>query len=128
MPGWVQYPRFDLVTRSGEIYQLADLQHGTWHAVKRSPTARIIQQRSAPPNLYSVGIEHEGMHKDTQGRLTAEQYKATLELYKHIIQEYEATYKEPFQLIETTSSDTMRLTRSTAPSQIRGRSFPGRSC
>lgn len=87
-----------LVTRSGEIYQLADLQHGTWHAVKRSPSAKIVQQRSAPPNLYSVGIEHEGVHKDTQGRLTAEQYQATLKLHKHIIQECEATFKEPFSI------------------------------
>ncbi|KAF5061944.1 N-acetylmuramoyl-L-alanine amidase [anaerobic digester metagenome] len=85
-----------IVTRSGEIYQLADLQHGTWHAVKRSPSARIVQLRSAPPNLYSVGIEHEGMHKETQGRLTAPQYQATLELHKHIIEQYESTFKEPF--------------------------------
>lgn len=87
-----------LVTRSGEIYQLADLQHGTWHTVKRSPSAKIVQQRSAPPNFYSVGIEHEGMHKDTYGSLTAEQYQATLALHQHIIQEYEATFKEPFSI------------------------------
>lgn len=85
-----------LVTRKGEIYQLADLQHGTWHAVKHSPTARIVKERSAPVNLYTVGIEHEGRHEDTQGRLTAAQYAASLELHKHIIEEYEATYREPF--------------------------------
>lgn len=85
-----------LVTRNGEIYQLADLQHGTWHAVKRSPSAKIVQLRSTPTNLYSVGIEHEGMHNDTQGHLTAPQYQATLELHKHIIQEYEASFKDPF--------------------------------
>ncbi|KAF5031249.1 N-acetylmuramoyl-L-alanine amidase [anaerobic digester metagenome] len=85
-----------LVTRKGEIYQLADLHHGTWHALKRSPSARIVKERSAPPNLYTVGIEHEGVHKDTQGRLTAAQYEATLWLHKYIIEQYEATFKEPF--------------------------------
>lgn len=99
--GWLEKPDAEvschyLVTRKGEIYQLADLQNGTWHALKRSPSARIVQERSAPPNLYTVGIEHEGMHKDTQGRLTQEQYAATLELHQHIIEQYEATFKEPF--------------------------------
>ncbi|WFF72660.1 N-acetylmuramoyl-L-alanine amidase [Proteiniclasticum sp. QWL-01] len=104
MPGtltWLENPEAKvschyLVTRKGEIYQLADLQHGTWHAVKHSPSARIVQERSEPPNLYTVGIEHEGIHEETQGRLTAAQYAATLELHKHIIERYEATFKEPF--------------------------------
>lgn len=85
-----------LVTRKGEIYQLADLKHGTWHAVRQEPSNLIVKGRTAPPNLYTVGIEHEGIHKDTQGRLTAVQYAATLELHKHIIEQYEATFKEPF--------------------------------
>lgn len=85
-----------LVTRKGEVYQLADLKHGTWHAVRHSPSARIVKERPAPANLYTVGIEHEGRHEDTQGRLTAAQYEATLWLHKYIIEQYEATFKEPF--------------------------------
>lgn len=85
-----------LVTRNGEVFQFADLQHGTWHALKNAPSARIVKERSVPPNLYSVGIEHEGVHKDTQGNLTEAQYTATLELHKHIIEQYEATFKELF--------------------------------
>ncbi|KAF5037176.1 N-acetylmuramoyl-L-alanine amidase [anaerobic digester metagenome] len=104
MPGtlaWLENPKAEvschyLVTRKGEIYQLADLHHGTWHAVKHSPTAKIVKERSALANLYTVGIEHEGVHKDTQGRLTAAQYEATLWLHKYIIEQYEATFKEPF--------------------------------
>lgn len=85
-----------LVTRMGEVYQFADLEHGTWHAVKNSPSAKIVKERLVPPNLYSVGIEHEGVHKDTQGRLTETQYHSTLELHKYIIEQYEATFREPF--------------------------------
>ena len=87
-----------LVTRKGEVYQLNDLEHGTWHCLKRSPSAKIVALRNVPPNLYTVGIEHEGVHKNTKGALTPEQYKATLELHKYIIEEYERINNEPFPI------------------------------
>lgn len=87
-----------LITRKGEIYRQANLKHGTWHCIKRKPSAKVVAGRSAPPNLYTVGIEHEGMHKDTKGKLTPKQYEATLEVHKYIIERYEATFKEPFSI------------------------------
>ena len=87
-----------LVTRKGEVYQLADLDHGTWHCIRHSPTAKIVRERSIPPNLYSVGIEHEGLHKDTKGALTPEQYISTLDLHKFVIEEYERINKDPFPI------------------------------
>lgn len=87
-----------IITRKGEIYRQANLKHGAWHCIKRKPSNKIVASRNAPPNLYTVGIEHEGMHKDTKGKLTAEQYKATLEVHKYIIERYEATFKEPFSI------------------------------
>lgn len=85
-----------LVTRKGNIYQFVDLEHGAWHCIKNKPSNPIVKSRTAPVNLYSVGIEHEGKHALTKGRLTPEQYQATLELHKYIIEQFEATYKEPF--------------------------------
>lgn len=90
-----------LVTRKGSIYQFVDLEHGAWHCIKNKPSNSIVKSRPAPVNLYSVGIEHEGKHALTKGRLTPEQYQATLELHKYIIEQYEATYKEPFLIDRT---------------------------
>ena len=87
-----------LVCRNGAIYQLVSLENGAWHCVKKSPTAKLVKDRSMPPNLYSVGIEHEGLHKDTNGALTPEQYKSSLEVHKYIIEEYERINKEPFPI------------------------------
>ena len=87
-----------LITRKGEIYRQADLKHGAWHCVKNKPSAKVVAGRAAPANLYTVGIEHEGIHKDTKGALTPEQYKATLFAHQYIIEQYEKTFKKPFQI------------------------------
>ena len=87
-----------IITRKGEVYRQADLKHGAWHCIKRKPSNKIVASRNAPPNLYTVGIEHEGMHKDTKGKLTDKQYEASLWVHKYIIERYEATFKEPFKI------------------------------
>ena len=87
-----------IIGRKGEIWRQVDLKHGAWHAIKRQPSAKVVAGRAAPPNLYTVGIEHEGMHRDTQGRLTAKQYAATLWVHKYVIERYELTFNEPFKI------------------------------
>ena len=87
-----------IIGRKGEIWRQADLKHGAWHCIKRKPSNKIVAGRSAPPNIYTVGIEHEGMHKDTKGKLTDKQYEASLWVHKYIIERYEATFKEPFPI------------------------------
>ena len=87
-----------IIGRNGEIWRQADLKHGAWHCIKRKPSNKIVESRNAPPNLYTVGIEHEGMHKDTKGKLTEKQYQATLWVHKYVIERYELTFKEPFKI------------------------------
>ena len=87
-----------IIGRKGEIWRQVDLKHGAWHNIKRNPSNKIVASRKAPPNLYTVGIEHEGMHKDTNGKLTEKQYEATLFAHKYVIERYELTFKEPFKI------------------------------
>ena len=87
-----------IIGRKGEIWRQVDLKHGAWHCISRKPLSKIVKGRTAPPNLYTVGIEHEGMHKDTKGKLTAKQYEASLFAHKYIIERYEETFKKPFKI------------------------------
>lgn len=106
MPGVLTYmDRLDtevsahfLITKKGEVYSQVGLEHGAWHCIKSNPLNPIVKARTAPANLYTVGIEHEGVHAQTQGRMTDAQYKASLEVHKYIIEQYEALYKEPFKI------------------------------
>ena len=106
MPGVLDYmTRTDtnvsahfLITRAGKIYRQTGLEHGAWHCLSRTPSSTIVKSRVAPPNLYTVGIEHEGMVKYTNGRLTEEQYKATFEAHKYIIEQYEKTFNMKFPI------------------------------
>lgn len=87
-----------LITRVGKVYQQTGLEHGAWHCLSRTPSSTIVKSRVAPPNLYTVGIEHEGMVKYTNGRLTEAQYKATFETHKYIIEQYEKTFNAKFPI------------------------------
>lgn len=94
----VQVSAHFIIGRNGEIWRQVDLKHGAWHCIRRKPSAKIVKSRTVPPNLYTIGIEHEGMHRDTNGRLTEKQYEATLFAHKYTIERYERTFKKPFKI------------------------------
>lgn len=103
---WLCNPRSNasahyVVSRSGDVTQLVDLREAAWcngtsvggkYNVERSRIA-AIRNRRTNANLYTVSIEHEGYsYKDLFGGLTEPQYKATLELHRHIIAEVKRIY------------------------------------
>lgn len=50
------------VSRAGEVVQYVEVADAAWHAGRvLNPTAAIVKERPGiNPNLYSIGIEHEG--------------------------------------------------------------------
>jgi N-acetyl-anhydromuramyl-L-alanine amidase AmpD len=72
------------VGRNGEIHKYVLTTKAAWHAGRvNSPTAALYDKMGKiNPNLYTVGIEHEGHWKDG---LTEAQYQATLWLQRQII-------------------------------------------
>src|SRR5690606_907562 len=53
-----------------------------------SSKSELIRSKRVNPNLYTVSIEHAGH----TGRLTEEQFKATVKLHKHIKEEVKKIY------------------------------------
>lgn len=72
-----------LVCRDGTVIQFVNQLQVAWHAGEVvSPTAKQISNHpSVNPNLYSVGIEHEGTKADD---LTPAQRASTIELIREI--------------------------------------------
>ncbi len=91
-----------LVTKKGEIYQFMPITDGSWangtSCYSNNPmyfkhsTNRFINTDDTNANLFTVSIEHEGVSSQTKGRLTDAQYKATVWLHRHIIQEVKRIY------------------------------------
>lgn len=91
-----------IVSKKGEITQLVSIDRMAWiNGTSDNPTApnshrksalKIVRDRNINANLYTVGIEHEGFTADGGGRLTPEQFKATVWLHKHIISEIKRIY------------------------------------
>lgn len=80
------------VSKKGEIYQFVAIEDCAWANGLTSgienATAELVLKRggSINPNWYSVSIEHEGIWSETQGKLTSEQFEATKELHRYIIE------------------------------------------
>ncbi|WP_304942418.1 N-acetylmuramoyl-L-alanine amidase [Vallitalea guaymasensis] len=79
-----------LVTKSGEIYQFVKIEENAWanginSYNRKYSTASIVKEMGVNPNWYSVSIEHEGIHRMTQGKLTDKQLAATIWLHQYII-------------------------------------------
>lgn len=65
------------VSKTGEVHQYVDEANTAFHAgVVVNPTWRLLR-RDANPNVYTIGIEHEG--KDGEA-LTADQAAASAQL------------------------------------------------
>ncbi len=73
------------VGKSGEIHKYVITTKAAWHAGRvLNPTAKLYDYFShANPNLYTIGIEHEGRPGD---EMPEEQYQATLWLQRALIQ------------------------------------------
>ena len=84
-----------VISQKGDITQLVPLEMMAWiNGTKTDPSAsnyygksksKLVRDRKTNANYYSVGIEHEGFSHKTGGRLTPEQFKATVWLHKYII-------------------------------------------
>ena len=72
-----------LVNYDGSVWQFVKEENTAWHAgLKVNPTAKLVlAKKEKNPNLYSIGIEHEGYgHTD----ITEEQYKVSAQLIREI--------------------------------------------
>jgi N-acetylmuramoyl-L-alanine amidase len=89
---WFQNPASQLsshygIGRSGVIHKYVGTRDQAWHAgvVDRPRAGMVLQNPTANPNMYTIGIEHEGLSGDT---LTPAQYASTLWLQKILVQAY----------------------------------------
>lgn len=91
-----------VVSKKGEITQLVDIREAAWingtstdesknnHYSKS--TLKLVRDRKTNANYYTIGIEHEGFSNQGQGRLTPEQFRATVWLHKYILAEVKRIY------------------------------------
>jgi len=73
-----------IVTKIGRIIQLVKDGAKAWHAGVVNKPSWVLYDGSNP-NLYTIGIEHEGQPGDT---LTPIQYQATLWLHQQLIKQW----------------------------------------
>jgi N-acetyl-anhydromuramyl-L-alanine amidase AmpD len=86
-----------VVSKLGEITQLVPITYASWcqgitTSATKSSTSSIVKSRGVNPNLYAVGIEHEGFYSDCKGCLTDAQKQASGKLIKHIADEIKSTF------------------------------------
>ena len=91
-----------VVSRKGEITQLVDIREMAWvNGTSINPnksnffgnsSLQLVRDRRTNANLYTIGIEHEGFSNNGQGKLTDEQFKATVWLHKYILAEVKRIY------------------------------------
>lgn len=73
-----------VVSKAGVITQLVHDADKAWHAgVVKAPSWSLYHGNN--PNLYTIGIEHEGLSGDN---LTALQYQATLWLHRDLMKKF----------------------------------------
>lgn len=106
---WLQNPASGasahfVISKTGIITQLVDIRESAWINGTRlkkedkgpgwygDAKLQLVRERKTNANLYSVGIEHEGIWSQSKGRLTDEQFKATVWLHKYIIAEIKRIY------------------------------------
>lgn len=94
MDAWFKNPSSNAsstfgIGRSGEIHQYVDIEHGAWtqgitkDAIQHA-TAPLIKQMGINPNLYFVGIEHEGYEGNgIDGSLTEDQFLSSCWVHKY---------------------------------------------
>ncbi len=105
--GWMQNSASQVsshfvVAKDGRITQLVDIKDGAWcNGTSTDPTKNThygkaslaaVRERKTNANYYTVSIEHEGLWKDTKGKLTDAQLASTITLIKYIIAEVKAQF------------------------------------
>lgn len=110
---WLSNPRSRasshfVVAQDGRITQLVSLTEAAWiNGTNTNPNSnnfygnsllKSVRDRKTNANFYSVGIEHEGIHARTKGRLTPKQLEATIWLHQHIINEVKQLYNTDITL------------------------------
>lgn len=105
------------VGRKGELWQYVDIRRAAWtqgiagSSFNRATAPIVKANMGVNPNLYLVGIEHEGYYEGftengetivenhgADGDLTEKQFYATCWLHKHIQEEVREIYGETFSL------------------------------
>lgn len=91
-----------VVAKDGRVTQLVELTDSAWcNGTSIDPTDKkyyghstlaAVRQRATNANYYTISIEHEGIFKQTKGRLTDAQLKATIELIAWIRSEVKRLY------------------------------------
>ena len=134
---WVANPASNvsyhfMVSRKGEITQCVAMENTAWaNGTTNSNDSRdnrhsllpIVRDRRVNANLYTVSVGYEGVHGQTQGRLTIEQQEAAVWLIGHIRDEIRRIWGAviPFTRGHIVGhADITPLTRPDCP----GRGFP----
>lgn len=75
------------IGKNGEIHKYVATSDSAWHAGEVvNPTAPLLlEQPNVNPNLWSIGIEHEGMSGDA---LTSAQYATSLWLCQDLVKTF----------------------------------------
>ncbi len=90
-----------VVAKDGRVAQLVDIQNTAWgNGTKvestdsryyKNSTVNIVKNNGGNANNYSISIEFESL-KNESGELTDLQFKAGVELVKHIVSEVKRLY------------------------------------
>ncbi len=93
------------IGKKGEVHQYVKEEDSAWHAGKVSSPNALLVKPNINPNLYTIGIEHEGSESD---EWTEEMKNASAALIRdicirwnipidrnHIIGHYQITNKKP---------------------------------
>jgi N-acetyl-anhydromuramyl-L-alanine amidase AmpD len=91
-----------VVARDGRVTQLVEIEDtawgngtsgtkgdNTWHG---HATLQAVRERNINANRYTVSIEHEGRHAETNGALAPAQLESTIKLIAHIRVEVKRIY------------------------------------
>lgn len=78
-----------LVARDGKVFQFVKIEDMAW-----GNGLNITKN----PNLYTVSIEHEGIYKNTHGKLSEEQLIASILLHEYIIKYIENIFGQKFNI------------------------------
>ena len=122
-----------MVSLTGEVTQCVDIEDTAWangtsmttgdNRNSQNSTLAIVRERRANANLYTVSIGFEGVHGETNGRLTLAQQGAGVEAIRHIRSEARRLFGVDIPVARTHivgHSEVTPLTRPNCP----GRDFP----